>query len=546
MIRKGISIAAIAIGAVLLSACGDDVQTELKAPTYKTGINPDNISMSAFKGQFPSQFETYMWNNRDSEMTVYKGSVPYHKQDTVSPLPKGYKYGQPYLKNLWMGYPFMYEYNETRGHTHAIDDFVNIDRINRYGEKGILPATCWNCKTPKMMDWIKEYGDKFWSMDVNSFRAPDKINEKENSISCATCHDPATMELRLYSVPLKDWLARSGKDWDKISRNEKRSLVCGQCHVEYYFTVKGNGPTAKPVFPWDNGMNPEDMYEYYKSHGARNAAGVEGPFHDFIHAVSKTPIVKMQHPDYEMWHDGPHGSAGVACADCHMPYMRQGGAKFSSHWMTSPLKDPELRACRQCHIDKTPEFLKDRVLYVQSRTYDQLLKAEAASVRAHEAIRQAMEWNGEKSPDYDKLLAEAREMTRKGQLFWDYVSAENSVGFHNPSKSLSTLMTSMESSQKAVELAEAATNYGIAPTMAGPIEKIVPPILNQSRKLQQNPAFLAQDKWLNTLKPLPMAPQVWFGQEYKPAPAGDTGAPAGPLPSPYSPKDVAPTSQTNP
>ncbi|MBD5552889.1 MAG: ammonia-forming cytochrome c nitrite reductase subunit c552, partial [Desulfovibrio sp.] len=406
-----------------------------------------------------------------------------------------------------------------RGHTWALTDFINIDRINRYGEKGLLPATCWNCKTPKMMNWIKEYGDEFWAKDVNTFRPADMINEKENSISCATCHDPATMELRLYSVPLSDWLKRSGRDWNKISLNEKRALVCAQCHVEYYFTVKGNGPTAKPVFPWDNGLDPENFYEYYKTHGPKDASGKETPFHDFIHAASKTPIIKMQHPDYEMWSNGPHGSAGVSCADCHMPYMRMNGQKFSSHWMTSPLKDPEMRACRQCHYDKTPEYLRDRVLYVQSKTYDQLLKAEEESVRAHEAIRLASEWDGPKSPDYDKLLAEAREANRKGQMFWDYVSAENGVGFHNPAKSLDTLMTSMECSNKAVRLAEEATNWGIAPVISGDIKKLVPPILTLRRVLQQDREFLDKNPWTKILPTLPKHPQVWFNQEYRPAKA---------------------------
>lgn len=515
MIKRNFSLAAIAIAALFLFGC-NDVSTDLKPPVYDTGMKVDEIGMDKFKSQFPLQYESYQLNNRDKEMTVYKGSIPYHKNDNVNPLPKGYKYAQPYLKNLWLGYPFMYEYNETRGHTRAIEDFVNIDRINRYAEKGNMPATCWNCKTPKMMTWIREYGDKFWSMDVNSFRAPDKINEIQDSIGCATCHDPATMELRLYSVPLQDWLKRSGRDWKNISRNEKRSLVCAQCHVEYYFTVKGNGPTAKPVFPWDNGFGPEDFYQYYNSHGAKNSDGVEGPFHDFIHAVSKTPVIKMQHPDYETFIDGPHGSAGVACADCHMPYMRQGGAKYSSHWMTSPLKDPEMRACRQCHYDKTPEYLKGRVIYVQERTYRQLLKAEAASVRAHEAIRMAMEWTGDRSPSYEQLLRNARENCRKGQMFWDYVSAENGVGFHNPAKALDTLMTSMECSQKAVELAEAATNYGISAAMSQDIETLVPPILELSRKLQQNRAFLDLNPWTKLLPTLPEAPQVWFGQDYRP------------------------------
>ncbi len=515
MIKKLLSVMIISLFAAALAAC-DDVNTKLEGPTYKTGLPADTITMSAFKEQFPNQYQTYMWNNRDQEMTVYKGSIPYHKNDITQPLPKGFKHAQPYLKNLWLGYPFMYEYNETRGHTRALNDFINIDRINRYGEKGILPATCWNCKTPKMVNWINQYGDDFWSKDVNTFRPVDQINQVENSVSCATCHNPQTMELQLYSVPLKDYLKWAGKDWDKISRNEKRSLVCGQCHVEYYFTVKGNGAWQKPVFPWEKGLDPEDFYEYYKTHGPKDADGKETQFYDFIHAVSKTPIIKMQHPDYEMWSNGPHGAAGVSCADCHMPYMIQNGQKFSSHWMTSPLKDPTMRACRQCHYDKTPEFLKSRVLYVQSKTYDQLIKAEEASVRAHEAIRLASEWNGPKAPNYDQLMYEARQANRKGQMFWDYVSAENGVGFHNPAKSLNTLMTSMECSHQAQQLAEQATNFGISPRLVGDIEKIVPPITQMSRKQQQDRAFLDQDAWTRVLQTLPAQDQTWFGQYYAP------------------------------
>lgn len=510
----GLTLAAAALLALpLLGGC-QDVDTELKAPEYKTGLPAGETRISAYKEAFPHQYASYQKNNETSVMTEYKGSVPFHKNDDVNPLPKGYKHAQPYLKNLWLGYPFMYEYNEARGHTYAVKDFVNIDRINRYGEKGGLPATCWNCKTPKMMEWISKYGDAFWTKDVNTFRGKDAISEMDETIGCSNCHDPATMELRPYSEPLKDWLKRSGKDWDKLSRNEKRTLVCAQCHVEYYFTHKDNGPAGRPVFPWDKGFGPGDMYEYYKSHGPKQADGSSGPFTDWVHAASKVPMIKMQHPEYETFIDGTHGAAGVSCADCHMPYQRVDGKKVSSHWMTSPLKDPELRACRQCHADKTADYLRGRVLYTQEKTFRQLLKAQEESVRAHEAVRLANAVPAEqRAANYDSLMAEAREMVRKGQLYWDYVSAENSVGFHNPAKALDTLMSSMEFSHKAVALAEQATGYSISPALAGDIKQIVPPILNMSRKLQQDADFLKQHPWTQLLPVLPKAEQVWNGQE---------------------------------
>lgn len=262
------------------------------------------------------------------------------------------------------------------------------------------------------------------------------------------------------------------------------------------------------------------MYQYYKGHGAKGPNGKPGPFVDWVHAASKVPMIKMQHPEYETFQDGPHGAAGVSCADCHMQYVREDGKKISSHWMTSPMKDPEMRACRQCHADKTGEYLRQRVLYTQQKTFDQLLKAQEMSVKAHEAVRLANAYEGHRAANYEALMAEAREMVRKGQLFWDYVSAENSVGFHNPAKALDTLMTSMECSQKAVDLATEATDFGIAPALAGDIKKLVPPILTLSRKLQQDPEFLKQNPWTRLLPALPKAEQVWEGQDRLTSQAG--------------------------
>lgn len=504
-----VAVAVVAlISMPLLSGC-NDVKTELKTPMYNTGIKEDETSQVPFKQYFPLEYASYEKTKESEIMTEYKGSIAYDKNNMHDPLPKGFKHAQPYLKALWLGYPFSFEYNEARGHYYALEDFVNIDRINRYDEKGQLPSTCWNCKTPKMITWIKEHGDKFWAMNSNSWR--DKIDVMNESISCPTCHNPKTMELRLYSVPLQDWLQRSGKDWNKISRNEKRTLVCAQCHVEYYFQNKDHGPAAKPVFPWDNGFTPYQVYEYYKSAGPKGADGKFGQFVDWNHAASGVPSLKMQHPEYETWIDSPHGTAGVSCADCHMAYERVDGKKISSHFLTSPMKDKEMRACRQCHADKTGEYLQERVLYTQEKTYRQLIKAQALNVKAHEAVRLAKDWTGEKNAEYDNLMKEAVEMTRKGQMFWDWVSAENSVGFHNPAKALDTLMSSAEYSQAAIDAASQATNYGISPQIAGDITKIVPYIKELNRKLMQDPDHLAKHPWTKLLKPFPKADKVWDG-----------------------------------
>jgi nitrite reductase (cytochrome c-552) len=508
----------VAAWALALAACTADV-SDPKTPEFKTDLPEKEIRNSPFKKEFPLHYETFLRNDESEIMTEYGGSVAYNKNDDVNPLPEGYKHAQPYLKNLWLGYPFSYEYRAARGHTYALKDILHIDRINLYAEKGGMPATCWNCKTAKMNEFVGEYGDEFWAKDFNQFR--EQVDMDDNTIGCANCHDPRDMELRLYSVPLKDHLAAEGKDFATLPRNEKRALVCGQCHVEYYFQDKGFGPAKKPVFPWAQGKNPEDIYEYYKTHGDTTTPGFEGNFVDWVHPVSKTPMLKAQHPEFEMWGDGVHGAAGVSCADCHMNYVRlDGKKKMSTHHWTSPLKDPDLKACRQCHTDKSPEYLRQRVIYTQDKVWEQLMVAQDISVKAHEAIRMAAEYQGAKPADYDQLMIQAREMCRKGQFFWDYVSAENSVGFHNPTKALNTLVRSQQYSQQAVDTAIRAAAFTTAQALSGDIRELVPPILHHSRELQMSPEHMASHQWFKYLKLLPKAEKIWDGNKrIQPAPA---------------------------
>lgn len=492
--------------ALALTACSE--VSEPETPVFKTKLSVDERSNSKFKPEFPLQYETYLRNNESEIMTEYGGSVPYNKNDDVNPLPEGYKHAQPYLKNLWLGYAFSYEYRAARGHTYAMKDILHIDRLDRYNEKAGLPATCWNCKTPRMMDMVKEYGDDFWAKDFNEFRV--KFDLDEDTIGCANCHDPTNMELRLYSEPLQDQLKAQGKEFKDLPRNDKRALVCGQCHVEYYFTDVGMGPAKRPVFPWAEGKDPEEIYAYYKSHGNGEIPGFEGHFVDWVHPVSKTPMLKAQHPEYETWFNGTHGAAGVSCADCHMSYTRlDGKKKISNHHWTSPLKDPDMKACRQCHTDKSPEYLRERVINTQHKVWNQLLIAQEISVKAHEAIRMAAEYEGDKPANYDQLMIDAREMCRKGQFFWDLISAENSVGFHNPTKALDTLATSQQCSQKAVDIAIQAAAFTTAQALSGDIKELVPPILEHSRKLQQSPEHMASHKWFKYIPLLPEKEMIW-------------------------------------
>jgi len=123
--------------------------------------------------------------------------------------------------------------------------------------------------------------------------------------------------LKISRPALVEAFERQGKKMEDFSRQEMRSLVCAQCHVEYYFKKESNYLT----FPWDKGFSADDMEKYYD----------EIEFTDWTHKLSKAPMLKAQHPDYELFMTGIHAIRGVSCSDCHMPYKSEGGVKYTDH-----------------------------------------------------------------------------------------------------------------------------------------------------------------------------------------------------------------------
>src|SRR5689334_3320019 len=203
-----------------------------------------------------------------------------------------------------------------------------------------------------------------------------------------------------------------------------RTAVCGNCHVEYYFV----GDKKVLTFPWAKGTRIENILDYYTENG----------FKDWEYPDTKTPMLKAQHPEYEMYTaDSTHYKAGVACADCHMPYMRDGAAKYSSHDVHSPLLNPEA-ACGQCHTDT--KYVVQRVNEIQDQVFNTKMATENALIDAITALKAATA-----NPNSDQaLLDQARQLHRKAQFMWDFVSAENSIGFHNPEYILKILAESTD------------------------------------------------------------------------------------------------------
>jgi nitrite reductase (cytochrome c-552) len=254
-------------------------------------------------------------------------------------------------------------------------------------------------------------------------------------VSCIDCHAPDTMQLRItrpgFIEGIRSLKAAQGtKDYDvnvQATRQEMRSFVCGQCHVEYYF----KGSEKRLVYPWAKGIKVDDIFAYYE----------EEKFRDWTHAESGAPALKAQHPEFELWSQGIHARSGVACADCHMPYKREGALKISDHHVRSPLLNIN-RACQTCH--RIPESeLKARVENIQERTFRLRNLAMDALIELIEDLKQA-----KAAARNDKQLDPARNFQRKAQFYLDFVEAENSTGFHAPQESARILGESIDASRK--------------------------------------------------------------------------------------------------
>jgi len=222
----------------------------------------------------------------------------------------------------------------------------------------------------------------------------------------------------------------------KAGREEMRTYVCGQCHAEYYFEPG----TSRVIMPWDKGLHPEQIYAYYST----KPGGFEG---DWVQPDSQAMMLKAQHPDFEVHSGGTHARLGISCADCHMPYMREGGRKYSSHWVTSPMKTTDA-SCRRCHPEDA-KILLERVKMGQKSVWELQHIAGTRIAKAHEAIARALASTTANKEE----LGKAREHLRRAQWYWDFVAAENSMGFHNPALCLNILGQSIDLAHRSAESA---------------------------------------------------------------------------------------------
>lgn len=393
-------------------------------PPQERGIQPQVTEIAAMEPDsarwglnFPNQYASLLQTKVNATDTTYGGSSQFSHLER-----------DPRQVLLFAGYPFSKDYNDDRGHANALEDVRATKRLNLTpGDPKETHATCYSCKSsdnPRLWDQMG-----MEAYDAMSFQEMTDSGEINNAIGCANCHEAESMRLIVTNPALQDALEAQGKDWTTFGRQEMRSLVCANCHVEYYFV----GEKKVLTLPWADGTKIDEILSYYE--------GQE--FKDWEYPETGTPMLKAQHPEYEMYTaDSTHYKADVACADCHMPYVRDGAAKYSSHDVHSPLLNAE-QSCGQCHTDVA--YVTGRINEIQAQVYNTKISTEDALIDAITALKAAAA-NPEADP---ALLDEARSLHRRAQFMWDFVSAENSMGFHNPEYILKILADATDFARQA-------------------------------------------------------------------------------------------------
>jgi len=398
-------------------------------------VTDDDTDPARWGMNWPRQYESY-------QRTALATRTRFGGHGGSEALPEEKIERDPWLKRMFLGYAFSLDYRDRRGHAYMLADQEQTERL-----KKPQSGSCLHCHA-SVMPLYRELGDgdAMAGFEKTFQYSYQELNKKLHAsghaypVTCSDCHDPKTMRLRVTrpgfingirslaasgapvpSMPsIQLWRDQgSKKPYDPnalATRTEMRSFVCGQCHVEYY--CAGKMPL---VFPWACGLKAEDLEACWDE--TRFADGTR--FHDYRHTETGAEILKAQHPEFELWSQGVHARGGVACADCHMPYMRDGAAKVSDHWVRSPLLNVS-RACQTCH--RLPEAeIAARVSNIQEKNHALLQRAAAALMEQLDAIIAA-----KKAGASDEQLKPSRELQRKAQWRLDYIAAENSMGFHAP------------------------------------------------------------------------------------------------------------------
>ncbi|MFN3504812.1 MAG: ammonia-forming cytochrome c nitrite reductase subunit c552 [Caldimicrobium sp.] len=332
---------------------------------------------------------------------------------------------------------------------------------------------CLSCKTTDLILKWAYMGDKHpkakWD---RTSPVVDVARDTHRAIACFQCHDPHSTQPRVVRDALIEAVVDRGlgtypydpekskkitmtkvtfRDFRAIGILNKpdATLMCAQCHVEYNCNPGIDPKTGKAIkmddrrtnyFPWVNVLDIEKAYD-------------EISFRDFKHEVTEAYLIKLQHPEVETFWGSKHEKAGVTCADCHMPKVKnKQGKVYTYHGQRSVKYVPGRTAvCVNCHKDWTPEQAEYVIQGIQNYVRGKMRKAEfwISKLIDTYALAQAVGVS-------EEVLAKARGYHSKAHHMWEWWTAENSDGFHNPELAIKSLSQAIQNAVDGVLLLEKA------------------------------------------------------------------------------------------
>lgn len=351
----------------------------------------ESASPKAMQAKFPNQYMSWAATSEQEERTDMLASYPA-------------------AIVLWAGSAYAKEYHSPRGHHFAVADVSHTLRTGvapAAGEKG-LSASCWTCKSPDVPRLIDKLGVEGFS--AQNFT--DLGTEMNSVVYCTDCHVNGSAELSLPRPHAQDAMAKVHLPFDKQDSNMQGAQVCGQCHVTYYFQPERSN---KVNIPWIFGSTADLIEKYYD---ARR-------FYEWIHPVSKTPILKARHPEFEHWSRSQHAEVGVTCISCHMPPAKDAtGQEFTNHQVSDALANYE-QVCQDCHGNKSA--LVDSLQQAKTQIDAKAREVEGLLVKAHYEAGAAWEAGANWAMMNDAIMA-----IRHSQWRWDFAMSSHGIYAHNP------------------------------------------------------------------------------------------------------------------
>lgn len=416
----------------------------------------------------------------------------------------------PYWDKLMAGHGFTKEHNTTRSHKFMLTDHYIVDRAYggrfqakdgwQYLLKGgkawdILYDTkpdnnenkphklqtaaaanpvCLQCKTQdSILEWAymgdPDKGAK-WSRASN---VVEYARALEYGLNCFYCHDPHAAKPRIVRDGLIEALTRPEGDtlWHKDPKRTKITVMemgirgytrkiallekydtrlqCGQCHVEYNCNPGTDVKTKEKVVMADRRTNHfpyKDVFGLYDHYV--NQIG----FMDFKNSFTGGLLWKAQHPEAETYYESKHAKAGVGCDDCHTPKVKGAKGTYTSHFAVTP-KVQLKETCLKCHGKWKPEEALYIIDSVKAHIRGKLRKSEFWLNELIEKIEEAKKANVDAA-----VIAQAQDQHLRAHILWEYWTAENSDGFHNPEMARESLAKSMDESQKGIKILNDAMN----------------------------------------------------------------------------------------